>query len=449
MKKILMVFSVLAVLSFFAAGNITAVELGGVDIHGFVSQGYMYTTENVEFMVPETDEGSFEFTEMGVNFSCRPADYLSSMPEDLSIGAQFLAFDFGNVGDNKVKVDWAYGDYAFQDYLGLRAGIMKVPHGLYNETRKIDMLRTSILLPTSVYPEWLREAMSRVEGFGVYGTLLNSVSYQAQYGHVSLDSDGGLAKAFATLISDFTVTDIDTDEAYSAALQWDTPLPGLKFGATAIYLNINQIDMIGNNSRQIPIPVYGGTPPAPTGAFVMTPMQMEATLKTEPIETFVLSGEYQRDRLTIAAEYVQYEVEFDMDINTSSDTNYIQQMAALGDPGSIELTTYLNTLHHRETTMEGYYGQISYRLLDNLEVGAYYSELYWDKEDRNGSEYAENYNKPRYGGYVKDTCLSLRYDFSTNWCAKVEAHVMNGTLFALNNPDDHWEMYMGKLSYLF
>lgn len=445
------IFAVLTILvaGLFLSQSAPAAQVGGVDIHGFVSQGYLITTNDVDFMVPETHEGTFEFNEIGINFSSS----LPNLSENLSIGAQLMAFDFGDQGNNEVKVDWAYGDYAFKDYLGVRAGIMKIPHGLYNETRKVDMIRPGILLPTSVYPEFLREAMSRVEGAGVYGTLFDALSYQAIYGHVSLDADGGLAQGFETLLAPFDVTDMDTDDAYYVNLQWDTPLPGLKLGASYSYLELKQVDLFGAPAAvpdPFPMAVVTpiGTPPGwdLTGNYLMQTLQMEAVLESEPIEATVASVEYQRDRLTLAAEYVQYELEFDM---TFKLPNAVLLAASLGDPFAGGLVMALSTPQHTETTWEGFYGQVAYRLLDNLELGAYYSKLYWDKGDHNGSEFAVQYNQPRYSAWLEDVCLAVRYDINSNWCAKVEAHNMDGSLFTIADNDDKWQMYEAKLSYMF
>ena len=109
-----------------------------VDIHGFISQGYLKTTRN-NYIADSTD-GTFQFNEMGLNFTTRPMD-------KLIIGAQFFARDFGSVGNDQIQIDYALADYRFTDYFGVRAGKLKNPMGLYSEYRDIDMLRTCIILP--------------------------------------------------------------------------------------------------------------------------------------------------------------------------------------------------------------------------------------------------------------------------------------------------------------
>lgn len=449
-----------AILAFFAVGLLLiqaplAAEINGVNIHGFVSQGYLQTTNGVEFLVPETDEGTAEFSEIGLNFSTQ----LSGLSENLSIGAQLLAFDFGYLGNNEVEIDWAYGDYAFADELGVRAGIMKTPHGLYNETRKIDALRPSIFLPTSVYPETMREAMSRTEGAGIYGTLFDSLSYQFMAGHNRISDDGGVAQMFNNEFGGLglAVTDIDTDETYSAALVWDTPLDGLKFSATMLHTKMGLTTMGGATPFPVPQPVVDPVDPLNLVGISWAPLALEANIDWEPTETAVASVEYQRDRLTLAAEYIEYDYEFSIDVNAfgnpAYDTTLLKQMAA-ADPvnlGYLSSVAYaIDTVTVRKATQVGYYGQVAYRILDDLEIGTYYSVMYADKDDRNGSDLVA-FGQPRTAAWLKDSCLSARYDINSNWCAKLEGHYMDGTYLTVNNTGDarYWELYCAKLSYMF
>jgi hypothetical protein len=135
------------------AGPVSAEQ--GVAIHGFVSQGYMKSSDN-NFQT-DTDNGSFEFNEMGLNF-------VYDTGENVKVGAQLFARDLGEIGNDTVGVSWAFGDYKWRDWLGVRAGIMKLSTGLYSETRDVDSLRTSILLPQSVYNEWFRDVGQGAKG---------------------------------------------------------------------------------------------------------------------------------------------------------------------------------------------------------------------------------------------------------------------------------------------
>jgi len=125
-------------------------------LNGFVSQGYLNTSEN-NYLVPRSVNGTAAFTEAAITLSARPMDRLR-------VGIQFLGRNFGDAGNDQVVIDWAYGDYRWKDQLGFLAGKVKLPFGLYNEGRDVDMLRTSIFLPQSVYNEKQRDFILAYEG---------------------------------------------------------------------------------------------------------------------------------------------------------------------------------------------------------------------------------------------------------------------------------------------
>ena len=129
-----------------------------VDIHGFISQGYLKTDHN-NYMA-QTEEGSFEFNEMGLNFG-------TDLTEKLRIGMQLFARDLGKDGNDDLVLDWAFADYRWRDWLGFRVGRIKMPFGYYNSIRDFDMLRTSVFAPQSVYPEMLRDMISFMKGLSL------------------------------------------------------------------------------------------------------------------------------------------------------------------------------------------------------------------------------------------------------------------------------------------
>jgi hypothetical protein len=394
--------------------------LDSIQIHGFVSQGFMQSNHGQDFLIDDSHKGSFEFNEMAINFS-------SQLSDNLSLGMQLFGYDVGENGNDEVDVDWAFGDYAFRDYLGFRGGIMKIPFGLYNETRKLDMVHTSILLPTSVYPEWFRESFSRIKGGGIYGELPGGFSYQALAGTSPFEEEGGLADAFESLMADLgmEVTSSDQDYTYTGQLQWESPF-GLKLSASMFSMNNPELTM----TSDLPLP------PEFTGGLGLT-TPLRADVEFEPFEVRVLSAEYMTGPLTLAAEYIEYDLDFTINISSIMDP---ATFALFPIPPRIDI----------DTTMQGYYGGAAYRVLDRLEVGAYYSEMYYDKHDKDGDDFVQTYpDKPRWGAWLKDTCLSARYDFSRNWCAKIEGHIMDGTFMALEDVARDWNLYAAKVTYNF
>lgn len=133
---------------------------------GFVTQGYVHT-DHYDFFGPSED-GSWDFRELGVNMNAR-------MSSSLSAAAQMMSRRVGELDDGAPNVDFALLDYRFVDstdrYWGARAGRIRSAYGLYSETRDVAFTRPSIILPQSIYSEPLRSLQMSADGAMVYGGL--------------------------------------------------------------------------------------------------------------------------------------------------------------------------------------------------------------------------------------------------------------------------------------
>lgn len=378
MKKLIIAL----IIGVFFADSLFAMEMGEVDIHGFISQGYLQSTENN--YLADTKDGTFEFNEMGLNFT-------TQLLPNLRAGIQLLAKDLGPNGNDEVIVDYAYGDYKWKDWAGLRAGILKIPFGLYNETRDVDILRTSIFLPQSIYNETFRDVFGRMKGVGLYGDISmgkgGTLTYNAQVGTQTIPKDGGLARTIegalygAGLI--VNTDSIDVKQKYVAKLGWATPLEGLRIAAAAAS---TKLDMQLQGIAETP---FGPTP-------VTIKSTMDRYFQT------VYSAEYVWNDLTVAGEFSLT----DSEITSTSITNMGSRIEV------------------QKKDQEGYYGSLSYRINHWLEVGSYYSVIHIDRPEGETS----------FGNYMKDWTLSTRFDINEYWILKLEGHVMRGTAF-LNNLD--------------
>ncbi len=165
--------------------SLFAFDLGKLQINGFVSQGYMESSNN-NFLDPGSQDGTFEINEIGLTFN-------APITDKLRIGAQLLSRDLGPDGNNDLSLDWAFGDYRVTDWFGVRAGKLKLPVGLYNETRDSDFLRAMAFLPQSVYDEMQRGFMTAGYGGAVYGNVpaggIGDFDYQVFYGQIQVDED--------------------------------------------------------------------------------------------------------------------------------------------------------------------------------------------------------------------------------------------------------------------
>jgi hypothetical protein len=374
------------------AGPLSA-NAEGVNIQGFISQGYLKTDQNN--YLAETDDGSFQFNEMGINFTTFVSD-------KLKMGCQFFARDLGTVGNDDIVVNWAFAEYGFRNWMGVRVGLIKIPFGFYNDLRDFDSLRPSILLPSSVYNEWVRDSFNSMKGFELYGLVdiggLGDIGYQLQAGEIQVPLDSGTGKYILEIISGGldSLTKIKIDKAYVARLIWTTPLDGLRIGGSFVFSGSS----IEGGRGEIPI-----------------------SLRSDPSNFTVFSIEYIYQNLKIAVE----------NFWVKNDQTILTDLSGLGLGNT--------TQKSKNDTNDSFYISLGYRFADWFEAAYYYSD-YIQNEDLKGDE-----NK------LRDQCFSFRFDINPNWLVKLETHLMNGEFGVSPDDDGHtyneWMLYAVKVSYSF
>jgi len=428
-----------------------AFEMPGVSVNGFVSQGYLKSTDN-NFLAPDSKQGTAELTEAGVVLS-------SQVTDKLHIGVQFLSRDLGDVGNGRVNLDWGFADYSFNDYIGLRAGKVKLPLGLYNEGRDTDMLRSMVFLPQSIYDETRRDLLVAYQGGGLYGTLpagpLGYFNYHVYGGGINIDDDSLLITALKqngifttrktvapTLVPGFVANGLTPAEAQAAAqtyvqqlnisslsvdnkyiaggsLTLNTALDGLRLGGSVLTVK-NDINYVLNRSID-PVVATGGDALA---IMVPTPLTGESNNKL----TWVGSLEYTLGNFLLSSEYSETKREqvFDGDVAT-------------------------------DATSQSYYVMGAYTFNNALTLSLLYDVYYMDKDDKDGTAFAALNPAQRkdFFAWRKDCGVGVRYDINPNWLVKAEYHRINGAalfLTTINDPtqlQEDWDFFAVKMSYNF
>jgi hypothetical protein len=367
-----------------------------IQMHGFVSQGFYKSNENNIY--GRSKDGSFQFNEIGMNFT---ADFYTN----LRAGLQFMYRDLTE-NNAKVGIDWAYGDLSFKDWLGLRSGIIKIPFGFYNEIRDIDKLRTFIFLPQSVYNENWRDSFKSIEGLSLYGnfsTIIGDLSYQFLGGLIKIPKNGRLAKESAFGI--ININEVKEKNSYVANIQWTPPIEN--FGLNFSWMNMD-FDIYGTNNF----------------------MPNEAINPVWDTDIFTFSAKYEPGKFTIVSELTNY----DLNVSNFEFTN----------PATNNKITF------EPFTSLGYYGAISYQIFDFMEIGTYYSEFYFDKDDKDGEKFAQM-GQPNFRAFSKDLDFTINIDYKKNFSFKIEAHKIKGVAGTFpdenTNYKENWYLFSLKLSY--
>ncbi len=380
----------------FLPSSLWALDLGDkVQVHGFASQGYLDTNGNN--FLGDTEEGLWEFRELGLNVNAQLSDRFR-------LGGQALYCHFAESSNGNLRTDWLVAEYHFADPFGVRLGKIKMAMGLYNMERDSDFLRPLIFLPQSIYDETRRDSWQAHWGGEVYGNLLfgswGDVDYQLFGGQIDYDDDS-LATLAATEIvtryNDIYSLNLTTDSlsrdnnyVYGGALFFNPALEGLRGALTFLALE--------DESRIHSIPV--------------------SNLRVK--SKVVASLEYTWQQFSVAAEYCE--------------TDRKQQQFCV-------------------TTLDGrsraWYMLVSYSPIEDLTLSLVYDEYYRLIKNRHEPVGTRNLYPWR-----KDLAVALRYDLSDNWTMKAEWHTIDGTAFYMSyfNPegaDRYWQYGALKLTFNF
>jgi hypothetical protein len=137
-----------------------------IQLHGFLSQGLVWTSDNRWY--GDSPDTSSEFTEVGINASIRP------VPK-LLISAQVLSRIAGDMYDGTPELDYGHVDITVNttdtNRFGIMVGRNKNPLGLYNETRDVPFTRPGIFLPQTVYFDKVRNLIHSSDGLILYADV--------------------------------------------------------------------------------------------------------------------------------------------------------------------------------------------------------------------------------------------------------------------------------------
>ena len=211
------------------ASSLYAQDLAGIEIHGFVTQGFLFSSNN-NYLTMKSSDGSVQWTDGAVSVS-------DSLTDKLRVGIQLHMYQLGDLGGSNVQVDWASGDYRANDYFGFRAGKVKTPIGLFNDSQDVDAIFLWTLLPQCVYRIDNKSFFLSHVGGEVYGGLPlggrgGKLLYRGYAGYNSLDLTGGYIKEIAD--AGLVFTSAPGGKVYGGDVRWEAPLRGLTFGSSAL-----------------------------------------------------------------------------------------------------------------------------------------------------------------------------------------------------------------------
>ena len=364
-----------------------------VQIHGFLSQGFIHTSDN-NFFGKSDDSISTDFRELGINGSW-------SLYPNLQFAMQVVWRDAGKTDNSGLRIDYGLASYNVYSsettLLTLRGGRVTTPLGFYNDTRDVASTRPSILLPQSIYFDVNRNLALSADGGYLYG------EHRTEYGDFSLNFGLIIPRMndpdFKNVLTGSDPGRMEGDTSWVARLGYEWQSGLIRLAAT--YADFEGDYKPSTNSALQP------------GSWQFNPL--------------ILSAQYNAENWSLTGEYAL-------------------RRAKLQDFGFPNVAF----------TGQSFYVQGTYHLTDSLEGIVRYDDLIWDIEDRKGKKLsqASNFTIPGHSRFAQDWTFGLRYEILPSLMLSAEYHHVNGTgwLSALENPQgttQHWNMYLMMMSYNF
>jgi opacity protein-like surface antigen len=368
-----------------------------LQVHGFAAQGFVHTSDNRFY--GDSEHGSFDFTELGLNLSYKP---MSS----LLLSGQLLSRTAGEMYDGSPTVDFALVDWTVASDAdgswGVMAGRIKNPLGLYNDTRDVAFTRPGIFLPQQIYFDRVRNLLHSSDGVHVYARHYSDIGVW--------DIDLGIG--LGTVDENVEVAFLNRD-----------------FAGELVNEELGYVGRIGFETAD------GVWRLALSGARVGLDFEARASdpIGSGEVDTlfWIASLQYNQERWSLTTEYMQEPVEFD---------------------------GFGPLVDGRDATGESYYLQGTYLLRNDLELLLRYGEGYADRDDRDGTDNAAMSGGliPAHRLFQRDWTVGLRWDVTPNFMLRAEYQWANGTLSLsqrenrnLNDTRENWEMFSVLGAYRF
>jgi hypothetical protein len=360
-----------------------------VQVHGFLSQGFIHTSDN-NFFGHSDDSLSTDFRELGINGSW------NALP-DLQLAMQVVWHDAGQTDEAGLRIDYGLANYNLlsteSTLLAIRAGRVVTPLGFYNETRDVAATRPSILLPQSIYFDRNRNLALSADGGYLYG------EHRTEFGDFSFNFGLVIPRTddpeFVNTILRGESGNLEGDTSWVARVGYESP-------GSEVRLAVTYADFLSD--------FHSSEQPLNQGSFHFNPL--------------ILSAQYNAEKWSLTAEYALRRTRLDF-----------FQLSDIGFTG------------------QSYYIQGAYRFTDKLEGLVRYDELVQDLDDQYGYRYPTRLGPPfsRYARdwtfglryeILPSLLMSAEYHHinGTGWLSRLE-----------NTQDEaqRWDMYTFMLSYNF
>ena len=369
--------------------------LDNAQFHGFLTQGYVNTSDNNWF--GDSEDGSIEFTELGISA------WVPFSPR-FTLSGQLLSRRAGEMNDGSPRIDYGFASYqALNDRdkeLGFRVGRIKNKIGLYNDTRDVAATRPGVFMPQSIYFDRIRNVLLSTDGVGTFGALHfpnSSLSLTVNVGE--FDTDRNIKATFIGESRPGSITSDDRNITTNLLYEYDAGRIRVAFSNVDYTLKFNA-DPSSSFSNGL----------------------IDGDIR-------ILSAEYNTEFWSFAGEYSRQPI-------------FYSGISPLFEPLDGEA--------------EAYYLQATHRFSHNWSSWVRYEASFRDKNDKDGETRGPASGLPAHVTFTKSWVLGVRWDINSDLMLSAEYQKNDGT-FILSRVDNvpstptdpNWDIVSILISYRF
>lgn len=198
-------------------------EEGRLSIHGYLTQGY--AVSDVTPFYGMFDQASTDFRYAALQFRCdRKENGFRVQVNHRRLGKSAIA-GF----ESALNVNSAFYERRTEQGLALCVGRVPVPRGIHNERRSIGVVLPSYRAPVIFYDEGAYFSET------IHGLVLSKTFWSDRTRTLDAHLHGGgwYLLAYDQTGSEYVVNRIRAENAIGTQLRLNTPIEGLRFGASA------------------------------------------------------------------------------------------------------------------------------------------------------------------------------------------------------------------------
>jgi hypothetical protein len=195
-----------------------------VSIHGYLTQGWGQSTGTAFYGLSDESSTDFRYAALQLRYLPTDHDQFVVQLNHRRLGRSHIT-DF----ESDVSLNWAFYQRAFKDGTTVKIGRMPIPRGIYNELRAVGVVLPLYRPPVVFYDEGAYYSET-IDGAIATHTFADDSPWSLE---ANVYVGGWRSLAYDTWSPEYSISPVRAEDAIGTQLWLNTPVDGLRVGASA------------------------------------------------------------------------------------------------------------------------------------------------------------------------------------------------------------------------